>query len=100
MVGIWRSEIFCAPTERWEFVVSVDDDDARWLLRINFLLTDRYLDSREYYAAELREWATGSRPLQGLRSKIGHCLEEIELQTNVGQRVTWEKWHEKLDINK
>lgn len=29
---------------------------GRWLSTINFLLNDLYLDSREYYGAELREW--------------------------------------------
>lgn len=38
-----------------------------WLRGINFLLVvrDQYLMSREYYAAELREWAVGLGPPRG-----------------------------------
>lgn len=38
-----------------------------WLRGINFLLAvrDRYLASREYYAAELREWNVGLGPPRG-----------------------------------
>lgn len=65
-----------------EFVVGLQR--GRWLSRINFLLNDLYLDSREYYGAELREWAIGDpRSLRGLCRKIGHCLEKKEKERKI-----------------